>query len=557
MFRRLLLRTAGRLVARPIRRRLNAFVATTHHPETAQSDLLQRIIAKQRDTGFGRDHGFSTIRTVEDFRRQIPVAPYEYVAPYVQRVQKGETSALLSDPQVLMFALTSGTTASRKMIPITQDYLDDYRRGWNIWGLTAMRDHPVISLKPMAQMVGDPEEFRCEAGIPCGNLSGYTAQVQKKIVRGLYTVPAYTGKIKDPVSRYYVALLCSLRRKVGMLMAANPSTLVALARVLDLHKENLLRDLAQGTLSNNLDIAPELRAALALRLKADPAQAKKLEAIAQREPVFLPKHVWKPEELMIGCWTGGSVGPYLRQLPDYYGNTLLRDIGLLASEGRMTIPLEDNSPAGVLDISSHYFEFIPEGEIESKQPICLRAHELEEGKPYYILLTTKSGLYRYHIVDLVRMTGKFNGTPLIEFLGKGNRFANLTGEKLSEHHVTQAMIHVMKTIPQPITAYALAPVWDEKQPYYGIFLEEQDMKDPVLLASFLKGLEAELRRQNVEYDAKRDSGRLGPVQALKISTGAWSRWDKQNLAKRGGSPEQYKHPCLIGDLEFVKEIEKF
>ena len=121
----------------------------------------------------------------------------------------------------------------------------------------------------------------------------------------------------------------------------------------------------------------------------------------------------------------------------------------------------------MLDIWSHYFEFIPEGEIDSPQPTVLGAHELAEGKSYYILPTTAYGLYRYHISDLVRVTGFFGRTPLVEFLGKGHRFANLTGEKLSEYHVTKAMDAVATRVPQPVTAYSLAPVWDDEQPYYG------------------------------------------------------------------------------------------
>ena len=42
--------------------------------------------------------------------------------------------------------------------------------------------------------------------------------------------------------------------------------------------------------------------------------------------------------------------------------------------------------------------------------------------------TTAYGLYRYHIHDLVQVTGFHNGTPLIEFLSKGSHFANITGE---------------------------------------------------------------------------------------------------------------------------------
>jgi hypothetical protein len=66
----------------------------------------------------------------------------------------------------------------------------------------------------------------------------------------------------------------------------------------------------------------------------------------------------------------------------------------------------------------------------------------------------------------------FHQTPTIEFLGKGSRFSNLTGEKLSEHHVTQSVDTVVKSVPQPLTAYSLAPCWDDAQPYYGLFLEE-------------------------------------------------------------------------------------
>ena len=61
----------------------------------------------------------------------------------------------LSDPHVYMFALTSGTTATRKFIPVTKRYLDDYKRSWNLWGLKVFRDHREVSLRPIVQMAGD------------------------------------------------------------------------------------------------------------------------------------------------------------------------------------------------------------------------------------------------------------------------------------------------------------------------------------------------------------------------------------------------------------------
>lgn len=554
--KRFLLVRLGRMLTYPVRRKLRLFETACQDPAGVQAELLAEILRKQASTAFGRDHKFSDIRNTADFRQNVPIAPYEYVAPYIERVQKGETTALLADRRVHMFALTSGTTASRKLIPVTDDYLADYRRGWNMWGVKMYRDHRGrrIAMRPIVQLGGDPEEFRTEAGIPCGNLSGYTAMIQKRLIRWMYAVPYVTGKIKDAKARYYVALRFAIGRNVSQFMAANPSTLIQLGRALDSEKEHLLRDLHDGTLRADLDIPPEIRAWLARRVSRNPGRAAELTAIASRRGRLLPMDVWPPETIIINCWTGGSMGPYLRQLPRYYGEPPVRDLGLLASEGRMTIPLENATPSGVLDIWSHYFEFVPEAEIDSPQPVSLGAHELKEGATYYIVPTTKYGLYRYHISDLVRVTGFFGQTPLVEFVGKGHRFANLTGEKLSEHHVTRAMDAVANRVRQPVTAYSLAPVWDDTRPYYAIFLEEPDVADPIGVRTFLAELDRELGEQNIEYAAKRESGRLGMLRAAVIPTGSWAAWDKERLLNTGGSPEQYKHPCLIGDLKFRETL---
>lgn len=546
----------GRLVSYPIRRKLRRFAVECETPEPVQTQLLLDILRKQTDTAFGRDHGFASISSLAAYRRQVPIAPYERVAPYIDRVQKGETNALLADHRVLMFALTSGTTASRKLIPVTDAYLAAYRRGWNMWGMKMYRDNRprYIAMRPMVQMVGDPEEFRTEAGIPCGNLSGYTLMVQRRLVRNMYAVPYVVGKIKDARARYYVALRFSLHRDISQFMAANPSTLVQFARTLDAEKEALLRDLYDGTLRADLDIPPDVRAWLTPRLRNDPRAATRIGAIAEKLGRLYPMDVWPVEGTVINTWTGGSMGPYLRQLPRYYGEPPLRDLGLLASEGRMTIPLEAGSSSGVLDIWSHYFEFVPEGEIDSPQPIVCGAHELVEGKSYYIIPTTCYGLYRYHISDLIRVTGFFGKTPLIEFLGKGHRFANLTGEKLSEYQVTRAFDAVAARLHQAVTAYTVAPVWDESQPYYGLFLEEPDAADEARLRNVLREFDHQLGVENVEYAAKRESGRLGPIRAIVIPAGAWSAWDHARLAQTGGSPEQYKHPCLIDDVKFRESM---
>src|SRR5688572_14622257 len=117
--KRFLLVRFGRLISYPIRRQLRLFEAACLSPEVVQTELLLGILRNQQATAFGRDHGFASVRSVADYRKAVPVKPYEYVAPYIDRVAKGETNALLSAKRVHLFALTSGTTASRKLIPVT------------------------------------------------------------------------------------------------------------------------------------------------------------------------------------------------------------------------------------------------------------------------------------------------------------------------------------------------------------------------------------------------------------------------------------------------------
>ena len=534
----------------PLRRRLAKFEAATHHPREVQERLLRRILRSQSETAFGRDHGFRCIGTVADYRRQVPVAGYERVEPYMDRMRRGELTALVTDPVVHMFALTSGTTAARKYIPVTGRYLADYRRGWQLWGLKTCLAHPEVRFRPIVQLSSDWDEFRTEAGISCGSITGLTAHMQKRWVRWLYCVPACTAQIKDSAAKYYVALRLSLARRVGMLIAANPSTLVALARAGDREKETLIRDIHAGTLSERFEIPAKVRTNLAATLHPQPQRARELEAIADRTGTLYPKDYWAEQPFLIGTWTGGSLRAYLRQFPKYFGEAPVRDIGLLASEGRMTIPLADNTPSGVLDITTHYFEFIPEEEAGTDQPMVLGAHEVEEGRNYFIVPTTAFGLYRYGIHDLVRVTGFHKRTPLIEFLSKGAHFANLTGEKLSEYQVTQAMEQITRELGLPISNYSLAPCWNEELPYYGLFVERGEIPNRHSAEQLAEALDKRLAKVNTEYCCKRDTNRLDSVRVEILPGGAWQRWDRERLARTGGTLEQYKHPCLIADLGF-------
>jgi hypothetical protein len=87
-----------------------------------------------------------------------------------------------------------------------------------------------------------------------------------------------------------------------------------------------------------------------------------------------------------------------------------------------------------------------------------------------------------------------------------------------------------------------------------MFLEQQDVTDMALVRRFLLALDVALGDNNIEYEAKRSSGRLGPLRLYVLPQGAWQRWDLDRLRRTGGAPEQYKHPCLVGDLGFRESM---
>src|SRR5262245_7036553 len=293
MIPRFILLCIGRMLRRPLRRKVRAFDLATETPREVQEALLRRILRYHAHTDFGQKHGFSRVQTVADFRRQLPIATYEYFEPYIARVRRGEFHALLADSKVHMFALTSGTTSTRKYIPVTPQYLADYKRGWTIWGIRAFRDHPKMKLRPIVQLSSDWNESQTEAGIPCGAVTGLTAEMQNPIIQWVYCVPGCVGRIKDPAAKYYLTLRLSMPKKVGMVVAANPSTLVNLARAGDLEKEALIRDLYDGGLNARFDIPADIRAKLASRLKKRHVdRARELEQIIRRTGTLYPKDYW-------------------------------------------------------------------------------------------------------------------------------------------------------------------------------------------------------------------------------------------------------------------------
>ncbi len=368
-----------------------------------------------------------------------------------------------------------------------------------------------------------------------------------------YATPLPVTKILNPAAKHYTTLrLAMAYPRVGIIITANPSTLLELARAADAHRESLVRDIFDGTLSRNVDVSAPVREALRpWTVRRNPDRARQLEQIIRRTGTLYPKDFWASLSLL-AIWLGGSANVYLPRLKQYYGDTVLRDHGLSASEGRMTIPLADGSSSGVLEFVNHYFEFIPEEERDADRPVVLQAHELEAGRCYFILLTTSGGLYRYDIHDVVRCVGYEGEAPVLEFLNKGTHYSSTTGEKLSEFQVVAAVKKGFAELGLPLEHFTLAPVMQERPNY--VLLVEADACGGNA-QQLAERIEMHLCQMNCEYAEKVRTSRLKPLVVQEITSGTWRLFRQQRIAARGNL-EEYKHPCLVNDLQFIDQVGK-
>ncbi|MCA9009247.1 MAG: GH3 auxin-responsive promoter family protein, partial [Planctomycetaceae bacterium] len=383
------------------------------------------------------------------------------------------------------------------------------------------------------------------------NISGLVAAMQKRVVRSMYTIPAAVSEITDADAKRYTILRLALADPwVGMLITANPSTLLQLTEFANLEAEHLIRDIHNGGISD-VDLPATISSAFRRRLRPDARRAGQLQQIMERHGNLQPRRCW-PLLQALGVWCGGSAAAYIPKLKQVFEGITIRDHGLHASEGRMTLPLEDESRAGLLEIQTHFFEFMPVTEAESDRPEVLEAHELQEGAEYFILLTTSSGLYRYNIRDVVRCTGFYGTTPFLEFRHKGAHISSITGEKLAESQVVEAVNAAAQASGMKLKLFTLTPQWGQP-PGYVLFLwcdHDDHESSGTDLSRFAGMVDEQLAAANEEYRDKRQSGRIGPVCARKLSPDLWNSFTQSRQDRSGGSPEQYKHPCLLPDPEF-------
>ncbi len=489
----------------------NRFNFKTKHCEERQLLLLQEILNENKDTEFGIKHNFKDIKSISDYQREVSINTYDNLEEYVTRHTNGETNLLVKDPLVT-YATTSGTTGTPKFIPITERaQVESHQNVSRTFIYSVYKENPEAFDGTILTIVSPAEEGRTPDGTVFGSTSGQLILNMNKVIQDKYTIPYDVLSLADYEARNYCIILLGIINPVSMLSTANPSTLSLLAKQGNEWKDDLIADVASGKLKASLDIPESVRTQVEARLapRADLAGEMLYSIMQDEEKKLRPLHYW-PSLKLVTCWTGGNSNVFIRDMREWYGDVKIRDLGYLASEIRGSIPLLNADSAGVLTVGENFFEFVKTADMDEATPRYYLAHELEIGERYYVFFTTKAGLYRYNINDIVEVRGFENNTPKIIFVQKGKGVTNITGEKLYEQQVLAAISHAEKETG--LTTKFCMCLSNANKAQYELNVDFKGANpDQAAIQNFVTVVESNICLNNLEYDVKLKSKRLNPM----------------------------------------------
>lgn len=448
-------------------------------PARAQELLLRRILRQNYRSEFGKAYHFQHIRTASDYAAQVPIYEYEGLRPWIDR-QMATEMPVLTTSSFHHCLLTSGTTGEPKRIPLTAPMVTHLRACQRLAAYSHFCQAPRLFSGKLLSITGAAVEGITPEGIPYGCLSGVLHDTMTRFMarRSIPSAPIETGRYES------IAREAAATRDITVAISANPSSFLRL-------KELMLREelISPGTKLG--DLWPDMQAVI--------------------------------------TWTSGNCATYIPMLRQEFPDAKILEAGYLASELYGTIPVTNDHCAPALN--HYFFEFIAVRAWDRGERATLMLHQLEQGQRYYVIVTNESGLYRYFMHDIVEVDGMFEHTPCLKFIQKGKGVTSLTGEKLYETQLLQALQNVWDNGPPATFFLALAHM---NPAHYRIYLEATHIPD-----NLAKRMDAALASLNIEYKAKRKSERLHPLRLIPLRPGTGAAY-RQHCLDNGQREAQWK-----------------
>jgi len=520
-----------------------SFLRSLDSPQQTQKATLAAIVKRNRSTEFGKAYDLQTVDCDLEFRSRIPIHTYEDIRPSIEKQIESNTTEL-NPVSPSLYMKTSGTTGIPKYIPLCEDSLVSYRRTQNLSTYIQYNSVPGIFRGKLLTLVSPMVEGRLPNGTPYGSMSGVVRHSLPDIILSRSLLPEEALQSLNYEDRYrLVAAIAVCAPDVSCLASANPSTLIRLSEIINANFNSILSLASTGSFDAlGVSLPEPHRATVKALCTPSASRLAVLQHLAGSRVRF--SDLW-PQLCGVVTWTSGNCSLLIPKLTQQLSPAVrIIDMGYLASEfwGTITVDLQTNF--GVPTLADNFFEFIEPEVWESGGCETLLLHELQVGQQYYLIITTPNGLYRYFINDLIEVTGRYRKTPTLRFSQKGKGVTNLTGEKLYEGQIIQAVQATAMRLGIEFDSFIMLA--DRKNMSYTLYIESEVAPD---LVRFTTLFDDALGEVNVEYTAKLKSGRL-PIPAVKyVPIGTFAAFRRAAISA-GQREEQFK----TVKLQYADEI---
>lgn len=474
--------------------------------EHIQHKQLKNFISEASDTEYGKKFKFNKIKNYQDFKSQIPIVKYDELFPYINKMMMGEAN-ILWPGKVNYFSKSSGTTSNRsKYIPITNTFLRKnlIRSSWDTTAVIYHNDPDAqIFYHKSLIMGGTLAPFEYNSNVIVGDVSAIMINTIPPIGRPFYTPDFKTASLSNWDEKINAIVEKCMNEKVTMFGGVPTWNIVLFNKLLEVSgKQNIL------------EVWPELKYYLHGGVNFEPYR----EVFKK----FLPKEDF------------------------YFLEVYNASEGYFAIQDRM-----DQSGMKIMVDNGIFYEFIKPEYLhhpDAQYKTC-DLSQVEVNENYAIIITTNGGLWRYIVGDTVKFLS--TSPHRISVSGRIEQFINAFGEELMIENAEKALAMTSKQFGTTIRDYTVAPFYLSQgtKGYHDWLIEF--IVEPENLAEFEIVLDANLRKINSDYDAKRSQDlALENLKIIKAGKDLFYKW-LSHKNKVGG---QFKIPRLANDRRYLDEI---
>ena len=524
----------------------------TSIPFETQEKILLQIMDENKDTEYGKKIGFKDVHSIEDFQRIVPLSTYDTYDNYVERMLDGEENLMMAR-KCKRYCSSSGSVGKPKVLP---------KSGKDLWNMQCMgfaatpacaerwfkekgRKFPK-QIGPVALLLtGHP----MRDGKMCNGAGQVPFTYLKPISKFFMTTPndfMYPENEEAVDSTYFHLRFALQRRDVTFLGSMVVTLLTTMFDYFENNWELVCNDIEKGTIDPSIKCPPELRAKWEKKFKPMPKRAAEIRRECEKgfdDPIA--KRIW-PDFVWSYGMVGSTLAFYVDKLRRYIGDAPIHNMGYAAAEGYMAMPVELDVNDYVLLPRSIFFEFIPIDDPECKRPLTMQ--EIEVGKEYELVVTNFSGLYRYQIEDVVRVTGYYNKTPKVEFLYRNNLAMNIANEKTTTQMVDWAAAETQKKAGISFKGYSFYADTSVDPVRYMLLAEpEEDIPDE-RIPEIEAILDEYLSESNEKYFKYRRWGMLAAPKFNVLKKDTYADY-REHLKKQGKILNQVKPVTVINTPE--------